>query len=186
MPLLNPTDGPTDEEILAGSLAGEPELFTKLVVRYERRIFGLLLRQGVDASALEDVYQLVWLRAWSGRAGFKGRSKFSTWLYAVVLNEVGTWRRQRRDLLPLEQVSEPVQKGPGVLDRLLGRARQEALDAAMAQLNPRDREALNLRHQQGLNYAEIGALTGTTAGQARMRAFRALKRLTAKLEGKEL
>jgi RNA polymerase sigma-70 factor (ECF subfamily) len=186
MSLLNPSDGPTDEEILAGSLSGEPELFTQLVVRYERRIFGLLLRQGVDAAAREDVYQQVWLRVWTGRAGFQGRSKFSTWLYAIALNEVGTWRRKRRDLLPLEQVPEPVQKGPGVLDRLLGRARQEALDAAMAQLNPRDREALNLRHQQGLNYAEIGALTGTTASLARMRAFRALKRLTSKLEGREL
>ncbi|HTA17214.1 MAG TPA: sigma-70 family RNA polymerase sigma factor [bacterium] len=186
MPLLNPTDGPTDEAILAGSLHGEPELFAKLVVRYERRVFGLLLRQGVDAAAREDVYQQVWLRAWSGRAGFQGRSKFSTWLYAIVLNEVGTWRRKRRDLLPLDQVPEPVQKGPGVLDRLLGRARQEALDAELAHLNPRDREALNLRHQQGLNYAEIGALTGTTAGQARMRAFRALKRLTEKLQGRGL
>lgn len=186
MSLLNPRDTPTDEELLARSLAGEPELFGTLVARYERRIYGLLWRLCVDRAAMDDVYQQVWLRAWAGRISFQGRSKFGTWLYSVALNEARSWRRSRREAFPLDLAPEPAASGPSALDRLLGWARHEAVSKAIAGLKPVDRETLALRYQAGLADADIAELTGTNPAQVRLRSFRALKRLKESLKDRDL
>ena len=185
MPALNPTDEPNDETLLAHSLIGKEEAFGSLIQRYERRVYGLLWRLGVQADAMDDLYQQVWLRAWNGRASFKGKSRFSTWLYAIALNETRAWRR-RHQTLPLDGIVEPVAPGLNALDRLLGRARQEGLAAALATLAAVDRESLALHYQQGLNYEEISRVTGCTLAQARLRNFRALHRLRKKMKDQEL
>jgi len=187
MPSLNPSDPPSDESLLAESLNGNPEAFTVLVTRYERRIYGLLWRLCGQQASMDDLYQQVWLRAWGGRASFKGRSRFGTWLYAIALNEVRAWRRgARHQTLPLDQAPEPVQQGPSVLDRLLGRARRDAVTASMVRLTPQDRESLTLRFQQDLDYEEIARLTKTSPAQARLRNFRALRRLKDQLKDQDL
>ncbi|HTB33550.1 MAG TPA: sigma-70 family RNA polymerase sigma factor [bacterium] len=185
MPLLNPTDEPGDESLLAASLIGDGEAFSGLVLRYERRIYGLLWRLGVQPDAMDDVYQQVWLRAFNGRASFKGKSRFSTWLYAIALNETRAWRR-RHQTQPLDSIAEPAAPGLSALDRLLGKARQEGLNQAMAALAPADRESLALRYQQGLDYEEISRLTGRSLAQTRLRNFRALARLRDLMKGHEL
>jgi len=185
MPALNPIDEPSDESLLAQSLIGDPEAFSGLVARYERRVHGLLWRLGVQPDAMDDLFQQVWLRAFHGRASFKGQSRFSTWLYAIALNETRAWRR-RHHTQPLDGIDEPPAPGPDALDRLLGRARQEGLDKAMARLSTTDRESLALRYQQGLDYESIGRLTGRSLAQARLRNFRALARLRALMKDHQL
>ncbi|HTB33228.1 MAG TPA: sigma-70 family RNA polymerase sigma factor [bacterium] len=185
MPALNPTDEPSDESLLARSLVGETEAFSSLIVRYERRVHGLLWRLGVQPDAMDDLYQQVWLRAFNGRASFRGKSRFSTWLYAIALNETRAWRR-RHQTLPLDSIAEPHEPGINALDRLLGKARQEGLRKALATLPPADQESLALRYQQGLDYDDIARLTGRSLAQARLRNFRALARLRALMKDHEL
>jgi RNA polymerase sigma-70 factor (ECF subfamily) len=176
----------SDEAVLARSLNAEPEAFEILVERYERRIYGLLWRLSSDRSAIDDLYQQVWLKAWNGRISFKGNSRFGTWLYAIAMNEVRAWRRRAREYVPIEDVPAPVAKGPSALDRLLGRARKEALASALDQLAAADRESLVLRFQQGLDYEEIARLTKSNLAQARLRNFRAIRRLKELLKDREL
>jgi RNA polymerase sigma-70 factor (ECF subfamily) len=185
MPSLNLSEEPSDEALLADSLLGDHEAFSRLVHRYERRIYGLLWRLGVQPDALDDLYQQVWLRAFHGRASFKGKSRFSTWLYAIALNETRVWRR-RHQSLPLDGIAEPVAPGLNALDRLLGRARLDGLHQAMAALAPADRESLALRYQQGLDYDEISRVTGRSLAQTRLRNFRALARLKDLMKDHEL
>jgi RNA polymerase sigma-70 factor (ECF subfamily) len=186
MPPLNTIEEPSDETLLARSLEGAPEDFTILVARYEKRLYGLLWRLCGKPDNLDDLYQQVWLRAWSGRISFQGRSKFGTWLFSIALNEVRAWRRKRKESVSIDQVPEPVQPGLSVLDRLLGKARKEAVNTAMARLSPPDQESLALRFQQELSYEEIAALTKTSPAQARLRNFRALRRLKDLLKDHEL
>jgi RNA polymerase sigma-70 factor (ECF subfamily) len=168
-----------DEALLSASLNGEPEAFEHLVARYERRVFGLILRlSGRDQDA-QDLFQTVWMQAFAGRASFRNRSKFSTWLYAITLNQVRDWRRrkamQRLRSGPLDL--EPADPKPGLLDRLLRRDEELRMRSALQTLSPIDQEVLALYYLQDLDYDEIAAVTGKRVGPLRVQVHRALQRL---------
>ena len=63
--------------------------------------------------------------------------------------------------------------------------REELLDrvhAALARLDPRDREVLVMRHLEGMSSAEVGAVLLINEGAVRARLVRALKRLRGLLD----
>lgn len=173
---LNRNDRQADETLLAASLK-DPEIFTALVIRYERKLYGLLWRLCPKPDEIDDLYQQVWIKAWAARLSFEGRSKFGTWLYAIALNQVREWRRKQRPQVDIESLPEAPSTQPSALDRLLGRDRRKQLDAQMARLPDEDREVLSLRYLQELEYAEIARLQHRSLPQTRLRAFRALQRL---------
>lgn len=170
-----------DESLLAASLS-DAEAFAVLVTRYERKVYGLLWRLCSRPSEIDDLYQQVWIKTWGARLKFEGRSKFSTWLYAIALNQVREWRRKQRPQVDIDSLPEAASPQPSALDRLLGKDRGRELDAAMARLAPPDREVLSLRYLQDLDYAEVAELQRSSLAQTRLRAFRALKRLRALLK----
>jgi RNA polymerase sigma-70 factor (ECF subfamily) len=186
MPRPNSIEEPSDETLLASSLASDPEAFGLLVKRYERRIYGLLWRSCSDGGEIDDLYQQVWIKAWAARAGFQGRSKFGTWIYAIALNQVREWRRRKRNDVPLELVAEPPSPAPSALDRLLGRSRQEGVNRHLKKLSDGDRDVITLRYQEGLEYDAIATLLKTTPAQIRLRSFRALQRLREHMKDLDL
>ena len=46
----------------------------------------MVFQMVLDHSLADDVTQEVFLRAFRGLSGFRGKSKFSTWLYRVAMN----------------------------------------------------------------------------------------------------
>ena len=66
--------------------------------------------------------------------------------------------------------------------RLIRDERRAELRAALAALDPRDREILVLRHLEQMETAEVAAVLGLNEGAVRTRQYRALLRLRALLE----
>jgi len=66
--------------------------------------------------------------------------------------------------------------------RLLRDERRAELRAALAALDPRDREVLVLRHLEQMDTDEVAAVLGLSEGAVRTRQYRALLRLRALLE----
>lgn len=66
------------------------------------------------------------------------------------------------------------------------REHADTLGAMLGELPADYREVLRLRHQEGLDFAEIGARMGRTAGAVRMLWLRGIKRLRARYEGEEV
>jgi RNA polymerase sigma-70 factor (ECF subfamily) len=182
----NLIDGPSDEALLKRSLQGEPEVFGLLVERHRRKVYGLLWRLCGRRDEIDDLYQQVWIRIWGARAGFRGDSRFSTWMYSITLNQVREWRRQQKPQVALDAIAEPAAPGPSALDRLLGRARRDGLQAALRRLAPTDQDLLLLRYQTGLSPTEAAQALGISPAQARVRAFRALARLRTLMKDHEL
>ena len=66
--------------------------------------------------------------------------------------------------------------------RVVGVSDADALARALAQLTPEDREALVLRAQEALSYAEIAQILGTSEGAVKVRVHRARKRLLSLMD----
>jgi RNA polymerase sigma-70 factor (ECF subfamily) len=69
--------------------------------------------------------------------------------------------------------------------RLIRQEQREQVRAALAELAPRDREILVMRHLEQMETPEIAAALGITERAVRNRQFRALMRLRTLLEGDE-
>ncbi|MGJ8544818.1 MAG: RNA polymerase sigma factor [Sulfitobacter sp.] len=112
-----------------------------------------------DAAEAEDVAQEAMLRLWKIAPDWDaGRAKVTTWLYQVTGNLCVDRMRKRRPSAPLDQVAEPPDPAPGVEAELLTAARNAALEDALQALPERQRQAVVLRHIEGLSNPQIAQI----------------------------
>jgi len=71
-------------EFLARLRAGDAAAFEQLVARHQHRVFGVALRMMGNAAEAEEMAQEAFMRAHRSLSEFRGDSKLSTWLYAIV------------------------------------------------------------------------------------------------------
>ena len=155
------TDQPVpdaDAALLARYAQGDDAAARLLSTSLTPRAFGHAFRVLGDGAEAEDVAQEAVLRLWQIAPDWRvGEAKVSTWLYRVVANLCMDRLRKRRPL-PMDKVAEPVDPTPGVVAKLQDRARIDALQSALQELPERQRQAVVLRHIEGLANPEIAEI----------------------------
>jgi RNA polymerase sigma-70 factor (ECF subfamily) len=116
---------------------------------------------------------------------YHGRAKLSTWLRTVLAQRHVDELRQSARTVPLEdeQLAEPstsLPLDPDVPERL--EFVQQALNAAIAALEPRDRMRLRLYYAQGVKLAAIGRLTGESEATVSRKLDRTRQAIRADIE----
>jgi RNA polymerase sigma-70 factor (ECF subfamily) len=158
MALDLPSDVP-DEALLvlyANGDAGAARALTLRLAPMALRVAGRML---ADRSEAEDVAQEAMLRLWRIAPDWRqGEAKVSTWLYRVVSNLCTDRLRKRGRSVALDAVAEPADDRPGPVAGLMEADRASALDAALAALPDRQRQAVVLRHLEGLTNPEIAGI----------------------------
>src|SRR5258705_9477817 len=158
----NAADGPSDEDLLAhyraapGSEPGR-RAAGHLLARYRGRVYAWALRLVREPEDALDIAQAVQLKAWRALPSFDGRSRFSSWLFAMTRNECLTALRPR--LLKRDERADPIdflvdEDDPG---RLLESAQEEAeMEALLREaLSPVERQATWLRCFEPLPAEEV-------------------------------
>lgn len=150
----------TDEELLAAYATGRADAARTLTARLAPRVFAHASRMlGGDRAEAEDVTQEALLKLWRIAPDWRaGEAQVSTWLYRVTANLCIDRMRRRRPGPALDAIPEPEDASPSVLDEMQQRARAEALQAALNQLPDRQRQAVILRHIEGLPNPEIARI----------------------------
>lgn len=178
-----------DDALLAGVGRGDPSAVRALLDRRLPRILALARRLLNDAGEAEDVAQETFLRAWKQARDWKpGGARFDTWLHRVALNLCYDRLRRRRELVT-EAPPEQIDPGPAPDAGLMGAELSRRIEAALAALPPRQREAIVLCHHQGLGNIEAAGLMEISVEALESllsRGRRALKAMLADLrEGGE-
>lgn len=154
MPLDAYTDL-ADDALLAQYSQGDAAAARALTARLTPRVFGHAVRVLGDRAEAEDVAQDAMMRLWKVAPDWRmGEAKVSTWLYRVTAN-LCTDRLRRKRGVGLDEVDEPLDPSPSVTDRLQTRERMDALQAGLQTLPERQRQAVILRHIEGLANPEI-------------------------------
>ena len=73
-----------DTEIIRSILQGNKSAYSIFVSRYSNYVFTIVMRYINNRELAEELAQDVFVKAYRFLADFKGNSKFSTWLYAIV------------------------------------------------------------------------------------------------------
>ena len=182
-------DHADENGIIAQCLAGDRKAYAVLVERYKSLVHDLVYRMIGDAVRAEDIAQEAFVKAYLSLRDFRGESRFSTWLCRIAMNRCkDVLRRARREVLmpggPDGQPAVPdsVDEAETPAATLERREREEALHRALAQLPVKYREAVVLRHIEGMDFEEVGRLLGIAAGAAKVRTFRGREMLRRLLE----
>ena len=151
----------SDEALLVLYANGDAGGARVLTLRLVPRILGYAARLLADRAEAEDVAQEAMLRLWRIAPEWRqGEAKVATWLYRVVTN-LCTDRlrvRQRRKSTTLDDAPDIDDGRPAADAQMIDADRMAALNAALASLPDRQREAVVLRHIEGFTNPEIAAV----------------------------
>lgn len=164
-----------DAILLEGCRAGSRESFEELYRVHGARMKSVASRVLGDRAEAEDAVQDAFVNIFRSAAGFQGRSRFSTWIYRVVVNACHDRLRRRRDTVPLE--------APGGENETLAAsgsgdpALRVALEKGLASLPARQRTAFVLFAVEGFSHREISDILGVSVGSSKTLVFEAKRRL---------
>lgn len=167
-----------EPSLLARAREGDRTATEVLVRRHLRDVYEVALRVLGDRDAAEDAAQDTFVNVLRALPRFRGESSFRTWLIRIALNTARSWGRKksRRRESPLALVEEVASDEADVATRTIQHNEAERIERALIRLPEKQRLAVTLR-LQGLSYAEVGALCGSSEGAARVNYHLGIKRL---------
>ncbi len=195
-----------DEEAMLVSAAknGDAHAFEILVRRYQRRILAVAQRFTRIREDADDVVQQSFQKAFVHLHKFEGKSRFSTWLTRIAINEALMLLRRGRglhevsinDLSGNEETAlrlEMPDSRAGPESAFLQGERNRILSEAIDKLTPGIRTAIELRELGELSTKEAARVMGLTVSAVKARVFHGrrklhqiLKRKSTQIYGKEM
>jgi RNA polymerase sigma factor (sigma-70 family) len=181
-----------EEDIVGAAKAGDGEAFETLFHRHQRKIFALAFRYTRVREDAEDIVQQTFQKAFVHLQTFEGKSSLSTWLTRIAINQALMLLRARRGLREVliddssgeEEARPAMEIADANLDpeaSYLQGEEAQILSAAMRQLRPRMREAIELREIAELSNRDIAAHLGVSIGAVKARVFHARRKLAVVL-----
>lgn len=124
----------------------------------------------------EDLFQEIIIQLWKAWPGFRGESKFSTWLYRIALNTaISGLRKQKSHVVYMEPEKLPA----GIGDESDAEEKEERLKqfyAAIRQLSELER-AIIMLYLEDKSYEEMEDILGINQNSLRVKMNRAKEKL---------
>src|SRR5208337_306416 len=172
-----PAAPPPSEEAWNGLVEraadGDQSAMAQLYDASSARVFGLAVRILRDRSAAEDAVVEVYAHAWRDASSFDARrGNARTWLMTLARSRaIDILRSRRREppSEPLEAAGEVHSSGPGPEDQSSELQRRNYVRAALENLHPEQREAIELAYFSYFSHSEIASKLGQPLGTIKSR-----------------
>jgi RNA polymerase sigma-70 factor (ECF subfamily) len=178
----------TDAELLIAS-RHDAAAFRELYDRWAEPLLAYFYRRVLDAEVAADLLAETFAVAFERRGRFRDLGRpGGAWLYGIAGRQLSHWfRRQEVERRGLRRLGidrptlddESIARIEALADLDTHRA---ALAAALPQIGERDRQAVELRVIDELDYSEIAAALVCSEAAARTRVHRGLARLNRLME----
>lgn len=179
----------TDSQMIRDIKAGNTELYSELMRRYQRKILAFIYHMLKSAQLelmAEDLCSETFYKAFRSLHSFREvDASFSTWLYTIARNTVlSELRKQHGGNIPLEESGyiavAPVEIVPE--QAILRNERVGLVREAINNLPEKQRSALILREYDQLDYQEIANILGQSVSAVKSLLFRARSSVKNQLE----
>lgn len=166
-----------EEKIIRCILDGQTELFEHFLHQYGEQVFHLVLRIVGQREDAEEITQDVFLKAFDRLSAFRGRSSFSTWIYAIAYHEAVSHTRRQTVRQADCDVSALADE---VVDEALDdmhESRIRLLQQAVGRLEAEERVMLDLFYKEGKSLQDMAVIVGQSVGNVKVRLHRIRKKL---------
>jgi RNA polymerase sigma-70 factor (ECF subfamily) len=180
------SDAADERQLVRRAQAGDESAYEELVRTHHHRVVAIASRLLRGSDDAEDVAQQVFVKAYFSLRRFDLRSKFSTWIYKIALNECWNYLRKKkaRPLLYEADLSEEqtlrlegsAQPSTAVSPEESARQR-DMVEWLLGQLDAKDRMMLLLKEAQGFSIDEISQMMDLNPNTVKVRLFRARGKL---------
>lgn len=155
------------------------QAFSEVVRHYSQPLYWKIRHIVITHEDANDVLQNTFIKAWTNLDDFQSKSKFTTWLYRIGINEALDFVRKQR-----AHTSVSTDDEPSLANRLLadeyfdGDETQAQLQQAIARLPDVQRTVFSLRYFDEMKYSEMSRLLGTSEGGLKASYHLAVKKIT--------
>jgi RNA polymerase sigma factor (sigma-70 family) len=178
----------SDNEIIARILAGEKNLYSNIVRRYNQRLYRVAMSIVNDDLEAEDIMQVAYIKAYENLSKFAFKSSLGTWLTRILINESLLRLKVKSRSVSLDnqlmdselhkQIGSPVQTP---VSTMLNTELKAAIDQAIRQLPEKYRTVFIMREIEDMNVAETQACLDISEVNVKVRLNRAKSLLRASL-----
>lgn len=187
------SDETTQEAIdLEALKQGEKAAFARLVDAHSDKIYRLALKMLANEQDAEDVLQETFIKAYKNLAAFEGRSKVSTWLYRIAVNEsLMLLRKRKGNLIDIDAETETDEGDlipKQIIDwcclpekELMSSETRKIINEAIKTLSDTNRAAFLLRDVEGLSTREAAEALDISESALKVRLMRARMQLRESL-----
>ena len=180
---------PMEAELLARIARGDVAAFGDLYDRLANTLFSLATKILRDSSAAEDVLQDVFVQIFQKAHTYDPRlGKPLTWAIKLTRNRAidrlrALQRGQRLFTQATDEQDAEDMTTPGADDTLIGQESARRVQIALAELPPKQREAIEMAFFRGMSQSEISAALGTPLGTVKAHIRRGMLKLRETLDG---
>ncbi|MGS2725966.1 RNA polymerase sigma factor [Psychroserpens sp. BH13MA-6] len=171
----------SDEDLVSAIVKdNDTMLFEILYDRFASLVYNKCYGFAKDSDEAKDLTQDVFLKLFVKLSSFKGKSKFSTWLYAftynhcvnyVTRNTAKKFEKQSVDYADIENISDDDEYSD------FSDMRVDKLKKALDLVSPDEKMILLLKYQDNLSIKEIESVLGIGESAVKMRVKRAKDKL---------
>lgn len=168
--------------------------FAKVLDQNSEKIYRLALKMVGNAQDAEDILQETFIKAFNNIHKFEGRSKVSTWLYRIAVNESLMVLRKRKD--HVTEIDAEIEKDDGdviprqIIDwcclpekELMSSEARIHIKKAINHLSEANRATFLLRDVEGLSTRETAETLDISESAVKVRLMRARMQLREELTG---
>lgn len=155
------------------------QAFTIVVRQYSEPLYWKIRRIVLNHDDANDVMQNVFIKAWTNLDEFQNKSKFSTWLYRIAINESLDFVRKQKSSSYVSSDEDLSVANKLMADEYFdGDETQAQLQEAISLLPEVQRMVFTLRYYDEMKYSEISKLLGTSEGALKASYHLAVKKIT--------
>jgi RNA polymerase sigma factor (sigma-70 family) len=184
-----------DRELIAACLDNDAKAWETLILRYQRLIYSIPIKQGFSSVDAADVFQSVCLILLKKLPSLRKQEKLFSWLMTTTTREcwrvAAQWRREapleiRDPDTPADKLGEIASQEPLAEEQRLALEQQQILRQAIDRLPERCRQLISLLFYQTeeLSYAEIATRLQIPVASMGANRARCLQKLKKDLEKK--
>jgi RNA polymerase sigma-70 factor (ECF subfamily) len=171
-----------NEAILINAVRnGDTQAFAQVVERHKNLVFSLALKMLKNQEEAEEVSQDTFVKVYTSLKGFKGDSKFSTWIYRIAYNTcLDRIKKNKKqfDHVALNEVTEnKIYTLQHALNIMVQEERADMIRSCLDHVPAEDAALLTLFYFEEKNLKELEKIMNLTVSTLKVRLFRARKRL---------
>ena len=164
------------------SMLGNPQTqraaFSMVVRTYSESLYWKIRHIVWTHEDADDVLQNTFLKAWSNLATFEGKSRLSTWLYRIAVNEALDLLRKQKNGLRVSTDEKPAVAAQLMADEYFdGDETAAQLQEAIASLPDVQRTVFTLRYYDEMKYSEMSHVLDTSEGALKASYHYAVKKI---------